>query len=241
MSRACGFIALLVSISLVSAVAQARPRGRASTGRTSATTARPGHGQRAYQDALTFARTHNLPHFTVRNRGRQRLVVNVPENKLGQWCQTFSKGKCYIEPFFKAGTRSAPGWSYLRIGDNTWRQYGNPSTYYSGSGRVAFPVSLSNRELSACENAIRTSRNGPWRYNGGDPERTGRNCTNWVTHKIGQFTGVRTASVVHHMRSLVKGHHSDRMSVMAVMTRQPMQHFGPEVVGQLAESASRGH
>ena len=81
---------------------------------------------------------------------------------------------------------------------------------------------------SSTESTIHTSRNGPWNYNGGNPETTGRNCTNWLTYKVGQFTGVRTASVKGHMSSLVQGYHSDRMSVMAVMSQTPIQNFGQD-------------
>jgi hypothetical protein len=218
-------VALTVTLSmLVTGLALAeRGRARRST--------RPvNHGDRAYRDALQFAERHRLPHFTVRSRGGQRLVVNVPSNKVQDWCQTFSKGKCYIEPFFTASNRSTPSWSYLRIGDRSHNKYGSGESYRTSlySTRVAFPVSLTQQELSTCEAGIHTSTNGRWNYNGGDPTSSGRNCTNWLTYKIGQYTGVRTASVKHHMRSLVNGYHSDRMSVMAVMSRDKIQNFGQD-------------
>lgn len=194
------------------------------------------HGDRAYLDALKFAQDNRLPHFTTRSGRVQRVVVNVPSNKIQSWCQTFSKGKCYIEPFFNASNRSAPGWSMLRIGEKSHQQYGRGETYRTNTwgGRVAFPVALSQQELTACQTAIETGVNGQWNYNGGDPSYTGprsgngRNCTNWVTYKIGQYTGVRTNSVKHHMSSLVGGYHSDRMTVMAVMSNEPIQNFGQD-------------
>ena len=216
--------AALVALALtaVAGAAVARETARRST------TARQGHGDRAYQAALSFAQNNRLPHFTVRSRGVQRVVVNVTQNKLQDWCRTFSKGQCYIEPFFRASNRSAPGWSYLRIGDKSWQSYGNGSAYYPGSGRVMFPCSVTQQELDQTENVIKTSRNGSFRYGGGDPHTTGRNCTNWVTYKISDFTGVRTNSVKQHMRSLVGGYHSDRMTVMAVTSARPIQNFGQD-------------
>jgi hypothetical protein len=200
----------------------------AASAQTRETAGRQRHGDRAYRDALRFAQSNRLPHFTVQSRGVQRVVVNVPQDKLQDWCRTFSKERCYIEPFFSASNRSAPGWSYLRIGDKSYRQYGQGSSYYPGSGRVMFPCSLTRQELSQTEHVIQTSRNGSFRYGGGDPHTTGRNCTNWVTYKIGRFTGVTTGSVKHHMSALVSGSHSDRMTVMAVTSQQPMQNFGQD-------------
>jgi len=218
----------LLTIALTSSLAAAAPAPASD------------HGDRAYRDALRFAQANNLPHFTVRSGGVQRVVVNVPSAKIAEWCSTFSKGNCYIEPFFNASNTSAPNWSMLRIGDRSFQQYGQgeqyrPSTW---SGRVAFPVSLTQPELATTEQKILTSPNGPWQYNGGDPERTGRNCTNWVTYKIGQFTGVTTCSVRHHMSSLVQGYHSPRMTVMAVMTSEPVQNFGQD---QLQLNWPAGH
>jgi hypothetical protein len=189
------------------------------------------HGDRAYNDALRFAQQHNLGHFTVNKNGTRRIVVNVPSSKISDWCNTFSKGNCYIEPFFNTTpNRYAPGWSMLRVGDKTYKQYGQGSTYRSSTygGRTAFPVSLTQQELSSTMTKIHDSPNGRWRYNGGDPETTGRNCTNWLTYKIGQFTGVRTGSVKHHMSALTRGYHSPRMSVMAVMSSEPIQNFGQD-------------
>lgn len=188
------------------------------------------HGDRAYNDALRFARENSLPHFTVRSGGVQRVVVNVPSTKIGAWCNTFSKQNGYLEPFFNASNTSAPGWSMCRIGDRCYQQYGQGDSYRASTwgGRVAFPVSLSQQELDTTVQKIQTSPNGPWNYNGGDPERTGRNCTNWLTYKIGQFTGVTTCSVKHHMSSLVTGGHSQRMTVMAVMSNEPIQNFGQD-------------
>lgn len=188
------------------------------------------HGERAYRDALQFAQRNSLPFFTTRSGGIQRVVINVPSAKIAEWCNTFSKGNCYIEPFFNASNRSAPGWSMLRMGERSYQQYGQGEQYRSSTwgGRVAFPVSLTPNELSTTEQKILNSPNGPWEYNGGDPERTGRNCTNWVTYKIGQFTGVTTCSVKHHMSSLATGYHSPRMSVMAVMSDQPIQGFNQD-------------
>jgi len=80
------------------------------------------HGDRAYNDALRFARDNSLPNFTVRAGGVQRVVVNVPSAKIGAWCSTFSKQNCYLEPFFNASNRSAPGWSMCRIGDKCYQQ-----------------------------------------------------------------------------------------------------------------------
>lgn len=224
-------VTITLSLLVASAAFARNSRTSAAFARNNRTsTAQPGHGDRAYRDGLKFAQDNRLPHFTVNSRGKQRVVINVPSDKVQAWCQKFSKGNCYIEPFFTASNRSAPSWSYLRIGDKSHRQYGQGETYRTSaySTRVAFPVSLSQQELSSCKTAIETSQNGPWRYNGGDPSRTGRNCTNWVTYKIGQYTGVRTASVKHHMSSLVGGYHSDRMTVMAVMSREPIQNFGQD-------------
>jgi len=190
-----------------------------------------GHGDRAYNDALQFARSNHLSHFTVNSNGARRIVVNVPSNKIGAWCSTFSKENCYIEPFFNTTPKtSSPSWSMLRVGNRYQQQYGQgseyrPSTY---SSRTAFPVSLSQQEMNTTLAALRNSPNGPWNYNGGDPERTGRNCTNWLTYKVGQFTGVTTASVKHHMSSLVRGYHSPRMSVMAIMSNQAVPNFGQD-------------
>lgn len=199
-------------------------------GRTANASGDAAHGDRAYNDALRFAQQNNLPHFTTQSRGIRRIVVNVTNDKLPGWCQTFSKGNCYIEPFFNVTPRSTPGWSMLRIGDQSYQQYGRGSTYRTQTygGRTAFPVSLTQQELQSCEQAILNSPNGPWNYNGGDPERSGRNCTNWVTYKIGRYTGVTTASVKHHMSSLVGGWHSPRMSVVAIMSDRPIQQFGQD-------------
>ena len=224
---------IALSLILVSTTAFARPRGYQRTNRTNRTntTVRPqNHGDRAYNDALSFARTNNLPHFTVRNAGVKRVVVNVTSAKMQAWCNTFSKGKCYIEPHFNASKTSAPGWSMLRVGEKNWRQYGTGETYRANTygGRVAFPISLSQQELDSTMHKIKTSNNAPFVYNGGNPETTGRNCTNWVTYKIGQFTGVTTGSVKHHMSALVNGRHSNRSTVMAVMTNEKVQNFGQD-------------
>ena len=239
-----------LAIMLIASTASARPgflrraynrvTNRSNTTSTQRTQARPtvqprndstlSHGQRAYQTAKAFAQQHNLKHFTVNQRGVERIVVNVPSTKIKAWTKAFSKDKCFIEPFFNASKRSAPNWSMLRVGDKNWRQYGTGDAYYqtTSSGRVAFPISLSTSELSSTMDTIKNSRNGSFSYNGGDPHTTGRNCTNWVTYKIGQFTGVTTASVKHHMSSLVGGHHSNRATVMAVMTDRPVSNFGQD-------------
>ena len=239
--------AVLVSLSimLMASTAMARPgffsrmfrrNNRAPvTARTNTNTnyANPGtqdHGTRAYTTAKQFAQRHNLKHFTVTSRGVQRIVVNVPSNKIKDWTKTFSNDKCFIEPFFNASNRSAPNWSMLRIGQKNWQQYGAGETYRGStySGRVAFPISLSESEMRTTVGKIKNSPNGRWNYNGGNPESTGRNCTNWVTYKIGQFTGVKTASVKHHMSALVGGGHSNRATVMAVMTDNPVRNFGQD-------------
>ncbi len=231
--RARHLMIITLGLVLVSTTALARPRGqqvRPQRNTTNASTQRQGHGDRAYTDALRFAQQHNLKHFTVNRRGVRRIVVNVPSNKITDWCNTFSKGKCYVEPFFNASKRSAPGWSMFRVGSKNWRRYGSGDTYYNSTsgGRVAFPISLSEREMSSTMDTIKTSRNLPFKYNGGIWSGTGQNCTDWLTSKIGQFTGVSTASVKHHMSALVQGHHSNRSTVMAVMTSQPMQNFGQD-------------
>jgi hypothetical protein len=195
------------------------------------TTSHSSHGDRAYNDALRFAQQNNLGHFTVNSNGTRRIVVNVPSNKITEWCNTFSKGNCYIEPFFNTTpNRYAPSWSMLRMGDKYYRQYGQGSEYRASTygGRTAFPVSLTRQELDSTVNAVHNSPNGRWNYNGGNPESTGRNCTNWLTYKVGQFTGVRTASVKHHMSALTRGYHSPRMSVMAIMSSEPIQNFGQD-------------
>lgn len=198
------------------------------------------HGDRAYSDALRFAQENQLPHFTTRVGGVQRLVVNVPNAKIPAWCNLFSKQNCYMEPFFDASRNYPPSWSRLRIGNECFSQYGSglPYNTSTGSCRFAFPVAMTQQEFATTEHKIRTSPNGPWNYNGGDPERTGRNCTNWVTYKIGQFTGVTTPSVKHHCSSLVQGYCSPRMTVMAIMTPQAIPNFGQD---QLRLDWPRGH
>ena len=239
-----------LAIMLVASTASARPgflrraynrvANRSNTTSTQRNQTRPtvpsrndsqlGHGQRALQTAQQFATQHKLKHFTVTKGGVQRIVVNVPSNKIQAWTQAFSKEKCFIEPFFNASNRSAPNWSMLRVGGKNWQQYGTGETYRGTtySGRVAFPISLSTSEFNSTMETIKNSRNGSFSYNGGDPHTTGRNCTNWVTYKIGQFTGVTTASVKHHMSSLVGGRHSNRATVMAVMTDRPVSNFGQD-------------
>lgn len=218
----------IIAVALLSAsIAEARFGRRAPSGHSN-------HGDRAYNDALNFARQNNLPHFTTRSNGVQRVVVNVPNDKMQAWCSTFSKENCYIEPFFNVTPKGyAPNWSMLRVGDKYHRQYGQGSTYRTSTygGRTAFPVSLTQQELNTCMTQIHNGHNSGFNYNGGNPEdrtRAGRNCTNWLTYKVGQFTGVRTASVKHHMSALVGGYHSPRMSVMAVMTDRPIQNFGQD-------------
>ncbi len=188
------------------------------------------HGTRAFTTAKRFAEQHNLKHFTVNKGGVQRIVVNVPSSKIKAWTSTFSDGKCFIEPFFNASNKSSPNWSMLRMGPKNWQQYGKGETYRAStySGRVAFPISLSESEMRTTVDKIKNSHNAPFKYGGGNPETTGRNCTNWVTYKIGQFTGVKTGSVKHHMRALVTGSHSDRATVMAVMTDNPVRNFGQD-------------
>src|SRR5512143_3440582 len=117
------------------------------------------HGDRAYRDALQFAQRNNLQHFTVQSGGIQRIVINVPTAKIGDWCNVFSKGNCYIEPFFNASNRNEPGWSMLRMGDRSFQRYGEGEQYRTStwSGRVAFPVSLTADELASTETGIRTS------------------------------------------------------------------------------------
>ena len=230
--RARHLTVTMLCIVLISTAAWARPRGQRTqrSNQPASTTSRQGHGDRAYNDALRFAQQHNLKHFTVSRRGVQRIVVNVPSAKMQQWCNTFSKGKCYIEPFFNASKTSAPGWSMFRVGEKNWRRYGSGDSYRTTTygGRVAFPISLSETELRSTLDTIKTSRNLPFKYNGGIWSGTGQNCTDWITSKIGQYTGVSTASVKHHMSSLVQGHHSNRATVMAVMTDRPMQNFGQD-------------
>jgi len=243
-------ILVTLGIMLIASTASARPgllrraynrvTNRSNTTSTQRTQARPtvqprndsqlSHGQRAYQTAKQFAQQHNLKHFTVNRGGVERVVVNVPSNKIKAWTKAFSKDKCFIEPFFNASNRSAPGWSMLRVGKKNWRQYGTGNAYYetTSGGRVAFPISLSTAEFDSTMQTIKNSRNGSFSYNGGDPHTSGRNCTNWVTYKIGQFTGVTTGSVKHHMSSLVNGRHSNRATVMAVMTSQPVSNFGQD-------------
>jgi len=221
-------IAIVAAVALfATSTAEARLRRTAPSGHAS-------HGDRAYNDAVNFARQNNLPHFTTRSHGTQRIVVNVPSSKIQAWCNTFSKENCYIEPFFNVTPKAyAPSWSMLRVGGKYHQQYGQGSQYRASTygGRTAFPVSLSQQELTTTVNQIQNGYNSGFAYNGGNPEdrnRPGRNCTNWLTYKVGQFTGVRTASVKHHMSALVGGYHSPRMSVMAIMTDQPVQNFGQD-------------
>jgi|GEM_PF-6411089 len=239
---------LLVMIAVVAAlgtVADAQPRGRrqARANNRVASEARLGHGARTYQKALRFAQENRLQHFSVPMRnGQQRLVVNVTNAKAEAWNQLFSKANGYIEPFFNASATSGPGWSQLRMGTKRWKKYGPGSDFRAATsgGRVAFPLSLTSEELRTTEACIVNGTNAPFSYNGGDPERTGRNCTNWVTYKIGQYTGVTTNSVVGHMSSMVRGTTSDRMSVMAVMSRETLPSFDQQIVAALAASALTG-
>lgn len=239
---------LLVITAVVAALgnlAYAQPEGRRQVraNRGASTQARLGHGARTYQTALRFAQENRLQHFTVPMRnGQQRLVVNVTNEKAAAWNQVFSKANGYIEPFFNASATSGPGWSQLRMGNKRWKSYGQGSDFRAETygGRVAFPLSLSSDELRTTESCIVNGTNAPFNYNGGDPERTGRNCTNWVTYKIGQYTGVTTNSVVGHMSSMVRGSTSDRMSVMAVMSSQALPSFDAQIVSALAASALTG-
>ena len=229
--RARHLMIIVLGVVLVSSVAFARPRGqRQVRPPTTPNTQRQSHGDRAYNDALRFAQQHNLNHFTVNRRGVRRIVVNVTSAKINDWCNTFSKGKCYVEPFFNASKTSAPGWSMFRVGNKNWRRFGQGDTYRTQTwgGRVAFPISLSEGELTSTMDTIKTSRNLPFKYNGGIWSGTGQNCTDWITSKIGRFTGVSTASVKHHMSALVQGGHSNRATVMAVMTDRPVQNFGQD-------------
>ena len=231
-----GFFSRLVNWRNRSQQVRARVSSTAQTNtvpRMATTFRNPGteaHGTRAYNTAKRFAEQHNLKHFSVNKGGVQRIVVNVPSGKIKEWTKTFSDGKCFIEPFFNASNKSSPNWSMLRMGPKNWQQYGKGDTYRANtySGRVAFPISLSESEMGTTVDKIKNSPNGPWSYGGGNPETSGRNCTNWVTYKIGQFTGVKTGSVKHHMRSLVTGSHSDRATVMAVMTENPVRNFGQD-------------
>lgn len=217
--------------------AEARPGQRGggqrlrsrSTQALKRSTAPQDHGGRAYTDALSFAKQNRLPHFTVNKNGVKRIVVNVPSDKIGAWCNVFSQRKGYVEPFFQGSRTSKPSWSMLRMGDRSLMEFGTGDAYRArtNSGRVAFPVSLSAQELTQTSQNIKTRTNRPWAYAAGVGS-TKQNCTNWVTEELGRFTGVSTGSVKHHMRALVGGRHSNRMTVMAVMTPTKMQSFGQE-------------
>ncbi|MCA9670257.1 MAG: hypothetical protein KC503_31900 [Myxococcales bacterium] len=187
------------------------------------------HGKRSYQTALKFAKEHDLPVATVTKSGQPRILVNVPQDKVAAWTETFSAGKCFIEPFFGNNLKTGkPGWSYMRIGDKHHDRYGAGDTYRPGSPRTAFPVALSAEEQQRTTHEITTRTNAPWNYGGGDPVRTGRNCTNWVTYVIHPYTGVQTGSVVHHGATLFDQNRSGRLTVMAVMTNALQENFGAD-------------
>ncbi len=206
-----------------------RRDNRQTTQTSRRSTAPQDHGGRAYATALGFARQHKLPHFTVNKNGVKRVVVNVPSDKIGAWCNVFSQRKGYLEPFFQGSRTSKPSWSMLRMGDRSLMEFGTGDAYRprTNSCRVAFPVSLSPQELTETGNKLKTRTNRPWAYAAGVGSSK-QNCTNWVTEELGRFTGVSTGSVKHHMRALVNGRHSNRMTVMAVMTPAKVQNFGQE-------------
>ena len=208
---------------------QPRDRNRQTTRPVSRSTTPADHGAKAYTAALGFARANGLPHFTVNKNGFKRVVVNVPSDKIGAWCNVFSKRNGYLEPFFQGSRTSKPSWSMLRMGDRSLMEFGTGDAYRArtNSCRVAFPVSLSPQEMSSATQQLTSRTNRPWAYAAGVGSAK-QNCTNWVTEELGRFTGVSTGSVKHHMRALVNGRHTNRMSVMAVMTPAKVQNFGQE-------------
>jgi hypothetical protein len=195
-------------------------------------------GQRAYHTALRFARNRNLPHFSQPTRAGLRLVVNVTNEHAAAWAETFAPAAeadgGYVEPFFTASPTSAPGWSRLRIGGRAFMKYGDGAAEdfdpQTGGSRFNFPVWLSAAEHAEFVGHILHTPNLPFNYNGGIESGTGQNCTDWLTSKIGQYTGVRTSSVKHHLQRMVEGPFSERMTVLAISSPDPIESFGPESI-----------
>ncbi|MCA9665098.1 MAG: hypothetical protein KC503_05900 [Myxococcales bacterium] len=185
------------------------------------------HGKRAYNTALAFAREHDLPVVTVTRGNQPRILVNVPSAKIAAWTQAFSKEQCFIEPFFNNNHKSKPGWSMLRIGDRGYMEYGRGEDYHTTtrSHRSAFPVSLTQQEITDFSRYIKDSPNGPWRYGGGSPPWNGQNCTNWLTYWAHPYTGVQTSAVVGHAYRLFDNNVSGRMTVMGVMSAELLDNF----------------
>lgn len=185
------------------------------------------HGRRAFQTALKFARDNDLPVATVQRGGQPRILVNVPSAKIPAWTRAFSKQQCFVEPFFNNNRQHKPNWSMLRIGERSFEEYGRGETYHTATGsyRSAFPVSLTQGELTEFSRYIKDSPNGPWSYNGGSPPWEGQNCTNWLTYWAHPYTGVSGSSVVSHARRLFDNNVSGRMTVMGVMSPQLLEDF----------------
>lgn len=191
------------------------------------------HGDRAFLQAQQFARTHNIPHFvkTMRN-GQQRLVMNVHgQQNITAYCQAFSDTNCFMENFFTASATSDPSWSYCRIGMKSYRAFGTGSEYRTDafSTRTAFPYSVTQEELSSSKQAIETTPNPGFEYNGGVLSgRFASNCTDWLTSIVGKLTGTTTASVHHHGGSLFDSTGSGRLTVQTIITDTPITNFGPQ-------------
>jgi hypothetical protein len=186
-------------------------------------------GRTAYSAAKRFAEQNNLPHFFMRGHNNvKRIVVNVPQNHWDGWCSVFSAENCYIEPNFRGSKTYKPGWSYLRIGNKHNDRYGAGSECRFGAGKVHFPVKLSQSEFTRTVDKIRNSPNGSWDFMGGNPETSGRNCTNWVTEKIGRYTGVGAAAVQAHFGNLMNEYHSPRSTVVGITSTSPLTNFNAQ-------------
>jgi hypothetical protein len=188
-------------------------------------------GQIAFLTALGFARKHRLPRVIVARGDGKRIVVNVPNQQLEAWTETFSSDRGFMEIFFSATLHREPEWSRLRIDDRAWESYGEgePYTHHTRTGRLAFPVLMTPSELAERQLDIQTTPNQPFKFVGGLLHgECAQNCTDWLTAKLGDLTGVRTGSVLRHARSLTNGPHSERMSVMAVMSYHKLLSLLPD-------------
>jgi hypothetical protein len=203
----------------------------------------PSFGLKAFRDAKAFAQANNVQHFvTTLPNGQQRVVMNVVgREQLRAYCRVFSPENGYQENFFCASATSKPGWSYHRIGDRSYQEFGQGGSYDMNVGRdrVAFPYGVSATELQANRTAIHDTPAPPFDWEGehiggvlsakrGSRSVYKRNCTDWITSIVGRMTGVETNSVVHHAGSLWSGSCSARMTVQTFITGTPIQSFGQD-------------
>lgn len=198
-------------------------------------------GKKLFKKAKAFAEREGLPHFVepMRN-GQERLVMNVHGNeKVARYTQEFGKEAKVLENFFNASPSSKPGWSYHRIGERSWEQYGRGETYRTRIGygsRLAFPYMVSEKEMNDHIRDLETMPNP--RFDTTPPHMGGllsgrflRNCTDWVTAFTGKFMGMHpTVAVVSHAGQLYDGRVGERMTVKAVMTSSEMSDFTPEAL-----------